>query len=612
MIIAKENELLDIYQEQVETNTQGVKEDFPFGYTNRAGDFVEDLSAYIELMSPINTLIQNSIQEIKTSEKEILETNNKIEKIRKELKLLPKKNKAKNAKIKKDLISLHKVIAMSKQSIKGNKQSITKEKIDSLIITEVKKKTNTKLGDTEILNTFKPMYVKAKKSSEGERTRDVKVKPKVEGEKYIPTEEELKVINRTQLKYEDRDIELNDKSKFVQIMLREIVPTPTVEEIENAWKKLLAGEDMGFDSIEELKEIKANYDKEDSDPEIRKTLIRLARNGGKGKKTIKKTKYDTVFIKEFGQNKNPQRLIFINDDKMVVRPFSKASGSLIISMTEFKKHINNNIFPQLEISINTWIKNNGYNSIPLSNLLSLVENLFLGTTAGSLEGNTNADFYDNIWEMQSDIKSSVNSNVDVGTILDKIKIETINKSILKDLDLKNNFSLQQLGTIMVQRPVIEDTILRDKVIKFLDTPVNEKTYGYFILRAVTSKVPYKLLLREEKPKRPYVVEDTTYQQSLLGKAEELKKALEELNSKQKRKVKTYLQDADPTEYFGEEYLKLGKLINILDEVEGSTGELEGLEEDNLKMIKVAASLRKKYENLYRKLREKIYPEDEEE
>ena len=154
--------------------------------------------------------------------------------------------------------------------------------------------------------------------------------------------------------------------------------------------------------------------------------------------------------------------------------------------------------------------------------------------------------------------------------------------------------------------------LTQKVIKFLDEPVNDKTYGYFMLRAILSKLPYKILLRKEKPKQPYIVEDTTYRQNLLGKAEELKKALEELNSKQRRKVKTYLQDADPTEYFGEEYLKLGKLINILDQVEGNTGDIEGLEEENLKMVKVAASLRKKYENLYRKLREKVYPEDEEE
>ena len=94
--------------------------------------------------------------------------------------------------------------------------------------------------------------------------------------------------------------------------------------------------------------------------------------------------------------------------------------------------------------------------------------------------------------------------------------------------------------------------------------------------------------------------------------EDVNKSIDELDEDERRRVKTYLQNAHPTEYFGEDYLKLGKLINILDEVEGNTGELEGLSEENLKVVKLAASLRKRYENLYRKLREKVYPEDEEE
>jgi len=612
MIIAKEDDLLDVLEENIKGNKEGKKEDFPFGYTNRAGDFVEDLSAYIELMSPINTLIQNSIQEIKTSEKEILETNNKVIKLRKELKLLPKKNKAKNAKIKKGLISLQKIITISKQSIKNNEQSITKEKIDSLIVTEVKKKTNTKLGDTEILNTFKPMYVKAKKSSEGERTRDLKVKPKVEGEKYIPTEEELKVINRkTSIKYEDRDIKPTDKSKFIQIILQKIVPTPTVEEIENAWEKLLAGEDMGFDSTEELEEIKAKYQETPKvDTDLRKILIRLSRKSKVSSKTEQKKKYNSVVIAEFFDAKGTtQKMHFLDDteSEKPLRPFKVSHGSLIISLTHLKMQVGGTMHhPRLETAINTWMGNNGYNPLQLKHLLNLVENLFGGSSRSSLEGKNNEDFYDNIWEMQTNIKETVDNNIMVDTVLDKTKMDTINKNILKGLELSNNFSLEELGKIIVKRPEIEDKVLRDNVINFIDTPVNNKTYGYFILRAIATKVPYRILLREAKPTQKKIVQD------LRNINNKLKKSMDDLNSKQRRKVKTYLQDADPTEYFGEEYLKLGKLINILDEVEGSTGELEGLEEDNLKMIKVAASLRKKYENLYRKLREKVYPEEEEE
>ena len=87
-----------------------------------------------------------------------------------------------------------------------------------------------------------------------------------------------------------------------------------------------------------------------------------------------------------------------------------------------------------------------------------------------------------------------------------------------------------------------------------------------------------------------------------------------LNEKQRREVKTYLQDADPTSYFGEEYLKLGKLIEVLEGVseEGDEEMLEGLNERNLKVIKLAARLRKLYEGLYEDIREEVYPEDEEE
>lgn len=540
------DDLQDIYEENVKRQTEGKKDVFPFGYENKEGTFVPDLETYKEVKREADLILQD-------------------------------------------------------RNSKKDEYYTEELDLDNIIVELIKAGTDTTLNDKEILDKFNRMYKKAIETTEEERSRPLNIEPKPK----------QKIIEeKTSIKYKGQDIKPTDKSKFVQIMLREI-KDPTPEEIENAWKKLLAGEDMGFDSIEELEEIKANYDKEEGDPELRKVLIRLARKSKVGKRTVQKVRYNAVIINEYLGSS--QKLIFYQDnEENKLRPFTKASGSLRVSMTEFKKHINTNSFPKLETAVNTWLNNNGYTAIPLPDLLKLVEDLFLGTSGSSLEGKNNSDFYDNIWEMQGNIKQSVKSNVEVDTVLDKVKLKTINKNLLKDLDLKNNFSLQELGTIIVQRPEIEDVSLRDKVIKFLDEPVNDKTYGYFMLRAILSKLPYKILLRKEKPKQSYVVEDTTYRQNLLGKAEELKKALEELNSKQRRKVKTYLQDADPTEYFGEEYLKLGKLINILDQVEGNTGDIEGLEEENLKMIKVAASLRKKYENLYRKLREKVYPEDEEE
>ena len=85
-----------------------------------------------------------------------------------------------------------------------------------------------------------------------------------------------------------------------------------------------------------------------------------------------------------------------------------------------------------------------------------------------------------------------------------------------------------------------------------------------------------------------------------------------LSTKERRKVKTMLQNAHPTEYFGEDYLRLGKVINIIDGLaEDEEAELlEKLGVKNLQMVKTAASLRKKYENLYKKLYDMVYDEEE--
>jgi hypothetical protein len=97
----------------------------------------------------------------------------------------------------------------------------------------------------------------------------------------------------------------------------------------------------------------------------------------------------------------------------------------------------------------------------------------------------------------------------------------------------------------------------------------------------------------------------------------LRKSLEKadissLPPKKRREVKALLQNAHPTEYFGEDYLRLGKVINIIDGLaEDEEGELlEKLGVKNLQMVKTAASLRKKYENLYKKLYDMVYDEEE--
>lgn len=89
--------------------------------------------------------------------------------------------------------------------------------------------------------------------------------------------------------------------------------------------------------------------------------------------------------------------------------------------------------------------------------------------------------------------------------------------------------------------------------------------------------------------------------------------LESLNKKQKQKVKAILNIADPTEYFGHDFLKLSELIRLLKTLGVVKGDKKlnkkilRYDEENVKVVKLAARLRKDYERLYDDLREMIYP-----
>jgi len=89
--------------------------------------------------------------------------------------------------------------------------------------------------------------------------------------------------------------------------------------------------------------------------------------------------------------------------------------------------------------------------------------------------------------------------------------------------------------------------------------------------------------------------------------------LESLNKNQKKKVKAILNIADPTEYFGHDFLKLSELIRLLKTLGVVKGDKKlnkkilRYDEENVKVVKLAARLRKDYERLYSDLREMIYP-----
>jgi hypothetical protein len=89
--------------------------------------------------------------------------------------------------------------------------------------------------------------------------------------------------------------------------------------------------------------------------------------------------------------------------------------------------------------------------------------------------------------------------------------------------------------------------------------------------------------------------------------------LESLNKKQKKKVKTVLNVADPTEYFGHDFLKLGEIIKVLKTLGVVKGDKKlnkkvlRYDDENLKVVKLATKLRKDYERLYSDLRNLVYP-----
>jgi hypothetical protein len=91
------------------------------------------------------------------------------------------------------------------------------------------------------------------------------------------------------------------------------------------------------------------------------------------------------------------------------------------------------------------------------------------------------------------------------------------------------------------------------------------------------------------------------------------KILNAMDSKEKKKLKKTLQAAEPTEYFGQDYTKLGDLINMMEELDlvkddsKMKKKMKSINEQNVDMVATASKLRKQYEQLYRQVRKIVYP-----
>ena len=89
--------------------------------------------------------------------------------------------------------------------------------------------------------------------------------------------------------------------------------------------------------------------------------------------------------------------------------------------------------------------------------------------------------------------------------------------------------------------------------------------------------------------------------------------LNALDSKEKKRLKKTLQASEPSEYFGQDFNKLGELIDMMEGFEmvksdkKLTKKMKSINEQNVDMLATSSKLRKQYEQLYRQLRGIVYP-----
>jgi hypothetical protein len=98
--------------------------------------------------------------------------------------------------------------------------------------------------------------------------------------------------------------------------------------------------------------------------------------------------------------------------------------------------------------------------------------------------------------------------------------------------------------------------------------------------------------------------------------DQIKKAnspmLDKADPKQKKKIKKVLQSVQPSEYMGQDFTKLGDLLDELNNLPMNKSKpmqkkMDSMAERNTDLVARAAELRKDYEILYRQLRGMVYP-----
>jgi len=86
--------------------------------------------------------------------------------------------------------------------------------------------------------------------------------------------------------------------------------------------------------------------------------------------------------------------------------------------------------------------------------------------------------------------------------------------------------------------------------------------------------------------------------------------LEKIDGKKRKKLKKILQSAQPSEYMGQDFTRMGALIDELKNLgltKSFKKKLYKMDDANIDIVASAAELRKDYEILYRQLRGMVYP-----
>ena len=128
-------------------------------------------------------------------------------------------------------------------------------------------------------------------------------------------------------------------------------------------------------------------------------------------------------------------------------------------------------------------------------------------------------------------------------------------------------------------------------------------------------------VKAKKNRFGYHVESEDIEESHRALAEEIDNGeinkessplLEKLDPKKKKRLKKILQSTQPSEYMGQDFTKIGKLIDELKDAglmktKKMHKKMKAMDEKNVSMVATASELRKDYEILYRQLRGMVYP-----